>query len=124
MQDYKSFEDLEAWKKAREFKKDISALTKKFPDHERYELTRQIKRSSRSVTANLAEGQGRFHFKDNSRFARISRGSLKETLDHLITAYDEEYISENELNNFRLKYNHCLKLVNGYVSYLENNSKH
>ena len=122
MQDYKSFEDLEAWKVAREFKKEISRVSKQFPPEEKYELTKQIKRSSRSVTANLAEGQGRYHHKDNSRFSRISRGSLKETLDHLITAYDEEYISEKELSALRLKYNHCLKLLNGYINYLEKHS--
>jgi four helix bundle protein len=119
MQDYKSFEDLEVWKQCREFRKEISRIAKKFPPDERFELTKQIKRSSRSVTANLAEGQGRFHFKDNTRFSRISRGSLKETLDHLITAFDEEYISSEELTALRTKYNHCLKLLNGYVRYLE-----
>jgi four helix bundle protein len=123
MQDYKSFEDLETWKASREFRKEISKLSKTFPEHEKFELTKQIKRSSRSVTANLAEGQGRFHHKDNMRFTRISRGSLKETLDHLIVAFDEEYITQEQLNVLRAKYDHCLKLLNGYTRYIESQVK-
>jgi four helix bundle protein len=83
----------------REFRKEISAIMKKFPDYEKFELTKQIKRSSRSVTANLAEGQGRYHHKDNSRFARISRGSLKETPDHLIVAMTKNISVRMSLTN-------------------------
>jgi four helix bundle protein len=94
MKDYNSFEELDVWKLSRDFRKDISKLSKKFPKSEQYELTKQIKRSSRSVTANIAEGHGRYGFKDNTRFARISNGPLKETLDHLYVAFDEEYITK------------------------------
>jgi four helix bundle protein len=92
-------------------RKDISKLTKKFPKSEQYELTKQIKRSSRSVTANIAEGHGRYGFKDNTRFIRISAGSLKETLDHLYVAFDEEYITKEDLDFFKLKYTSCQRLI-------------
>lgn len=51
----KSFKDLEAWKKARELRKEISSLSKTFPIEEKYKLSDQIVRAARSVTANIAE---------------------------------------------------------------------
>lgn len=120
MKDYNSFEELEVWKYSRDFRRDISKLSKKFPKSEEYELTRQIKRSSRSVSANIAEGHGRYGFKDNTRFIRISAGSLKETLDHLYVALDEDYITQQEFDLFKTKYLSCQRLINGYIKYLKN----
>lgn len=57
-----TFEELEAWRAARELRKAISKMVKKFPPEEKFRLTDQIIRSSRSVAANIAEGFGRFYF--------------------------------------------------------------
>ena len=113
-----TFEELGAWKKAREFRIAVSKLCAKFPTEEKFALTIQTKRSSRSVTNNIAEGFGRFHFQENIQFCRISRGPLSETLNHLIVAFDESYTSEEELIEVRSKYEVCLKILNGYISYL------
>ncbi len=114
-----NFEDLEVWKQGRDLRKEISVLSKKFPIEEKYKLTDQIIRASRSVTANIAEGHGRFHYQENTQFCRHSRGSLSEVLDHLICAFDENYITENELKSFRNKVETCMKLLNGYITYLQ-----
>jgi len=113
------FEELEVWKEARNLRMAIRELYKKFPKNEEYSLISQIKRSSRSVTANIAEGHGRYHYQENIQFCRHSRGSLDETKDHLITALDEEYITRGEYENCVKMYDHCLKLLNGYVAYLK-----
>ncbi len=115
----KSFTELEAWKRARELRRDISELTKSFPSDEKYSLTSQIKRSSRSVTANIAEGYGRFHHQENIQFCRVSRGSLTETLDHLIVALDEGYIDESVYGKFEDRLSECLRILNGYINYLQ-----
>lgn len=115
----RSFTELEAWKKARQLRKEISELSKSFPAEEKYSLVSQIKRSSRSVTANIAEGYGRFHHQENIQFCRISRGSLSETLDHLIVAFDEGYINETVLSSFQTKLEECLRVLNGYINYLQ-----
>ncbi|MEX2591566.1 MAG: four helix bundle protein [Anditalea sp.] len=81
-------------------------------------MTSQAKRSSRSITNNIAEGFGRFHFQENIQFCRQARGSLTETLDHMIIAHDEQMISNEELETFRVLYDSCLKLLNGYIDYL------
>ena len=78
-----SFTDLETWKQSRKIRNYVSDLVKKFPADEKFRLTDQIIRSSRSIGNNLAEGHGRFHYQDNIRFCIMARGSLTETLDHL-----------------------------------------
>jgi four helix bundle protein len=115
----KLLEDLNAWKLAREFRKNISLMTKKFPAEEKFKLTDQMIRSSRSVSANIAEGSDRFYFQENIAFCRKSRGSLVETLDHLYCAFDEKYINETELNQAKEELNILLKVLNGYISYLK-----
>ncbi|HRE39585.1 MAG TPA: four helix bundle protein [Chitinophagaceae bacterium] len=116
---YQNFEELEVWKKARELKNEISQLVKKFPSEEKYRLTDQLIRSSRSINTQISEGHGRRTWPDRLRFCIIARGSLGETLNHLIDALDEKYITEEELNYFRNKINEVEKLLNGYISYLE-----
>lgn len=113
-----SFEELEVWKKARELRLFVFSVAKNFPQAERYGLTSQIKRSSRSIANNIAEGFGRFHFQENIQFCRQARGSLTETLDHMIIAYDEQIVSESVLAEFRTLYGSCMKLLNGYIAYL------
>jgi four helix bundle protein len=119
----RGFENLEVWRVGRELKKLVSEFCKKFPKHEIYSLTSQIKNSSRSVTANIAEGYGRFHYQENIQFCRQSRGSLVETKDHIYTALDENYITQNDFDTFIEKYDHCLKLLNGYITYIESEKR-
>ena len=111
---FKSFEELEVWKEARKFRIEISKLIKSLPKDEKYRLSDQLLRSSRSICANIAEGFGRYHYQENIQFCRTARGSLMETLDHLICAYDEKYINEETLNIIRENYTSCLKLINAF----------
>jgi four helix bundle protein len=113
------FETLEVWKEARIFRTMIISLCKEIPNDERYRLIDQIKRSSRSVTANIAEGYGRFHYLDNIKFCRDARGSLNETFDHLTVALDESYINENKIIEYKQQFEKVLKLLNGYIGYLK-----
>ena len=119
----RSFEDLECWKTATGLRRKISSLTKSFPKDERYNLTDQLIRVSRSVTNNIAEGYGRFHFQENIQFCRQSRGSIHEIIDHLIIARDENYISEEQYLEFRTLLTKSLALLNGYINYLVNQKK-
>ncbi len=90
MASYDHFYDLPVYKTCREFRKIIAATIKNnFPNSEKFELTNQIIRCSRSITANISEGFGRFHHQENIQFCRIARGSLTEAMEHLITAFDE-----------------------------------
>ncbi len=92
-----------------------------FPKDEIYGLTSQIRRSSRSVGNNIAEGFGRFHFQKNIQFCRIARGFLFETLDGGIVALDENYISEEIFSKLSEYHdNNTLKILNGNIKYLQN----
>jgi four helix bundle protein len=116
---YGSFEDLEVWKEARSLKKGIIELVKTFPGEEKFRLTDQIKRSSRLVGTQIAEGHGRRTKPDELRFSVISRGSLSETLNHFIDAYDEGYITDEQLTEYRTQIEKIEKLLNGYMAWLE-----
>lgn len=118
-QNFYSFESLEVWKSARELRKRISDITKSLPNEEKYRLTDQIIRASRSVAANIAEGFGRFHHQENIQFCRQARGSLFEVIEHLLCAFDEKYINESTLIELRAIIDDCLKKLNGYVVYLQ-----
>ena len=114
-----NFEELVAWQECRKFRNDIAEFLKKLPADEKYKLVDQLLRCSRSVTANIAEGHGRYHYQENIQFCRQARGSLAESLDHLICAYDSNYITSEELNKFREQYTKCYKLLNGYIAHLK-----
>ncbi|QEC80541.1 four helix bundle protein [Mucilaginibacter ginsenosidivorax] len=114
-----SFTELETWKQARKIRTSVSDLVKSFPNEEKFRLTDQIIRCSRSIGNNIAEGHGRFHFQDNIRFCIIARGSLSETLDHMIIARDENYINDAVFKSFQNDYDQCLKLLNGYISFIK-----
>jgi four helix bundle protein len=114
----RAFTDLEAWKKSRILRNSISGLTKSFPAEERYRLTDQIIRSSRSIGNNIAEGHGRFHYADETKFMLNARGSAAETIDHLIVALDEKYINEEVFKKFKEDCEECMKVINGYINYL------
>ncbi|SKB53484.1 four helix bundle protein [Salegentibacter holothuriorum] len=119
MEKIKSFEDLVCWQKGRAIRMEVSKLIKQFPVEEKFELISQMRRASRSVTHNLAEGYGRFHFKENIQFCRISRGSLYEIKDQLITALDEQYIDEKTFENLKKKVEEGIVILNGYINYLK-----
>ena len=117
------FEELVVWQEARKFRQSIRLLMSAFPIDERYRLTDQLVRASRSISANIAEGYGRYHFQENIQFCRQARGSLTECLDHLICAYDELYITADQLQEQRTHYQHLIKLLNGYIAYLKERKK-
>jgi four helix bundle protein len=114
-----SFTQLETWKQARKIRLLISEIAKLFPSEEKFRLADQLIRCSRSIGNNIAEGHGRFHYQDNIRFCIIARGSLSETLDHIIVAQDEGFVSEETFANFQEEYDQCLKLLNGYIQFIK-----
>lgn len=116
---FSSFEELEAWKECRKLRQMISALIKSFPEYEKYRLTDQILRSSKSSCANISEGHGRFHYQENIQFCRIARGSLSETHNHLTDALDEKYITNEKFEIHVNQVKLCNRLLNGYINYLE-----
>ena len=114
-----SFEDLECWKASRDLRRFVSSeIIPNFPNDEKYALTSQLRRSSRSIGDNIAEGFGRYNHQENIQACRIARGSLWEALNQVLTAVDEKYINEKTLGEFRLKFETTKAILNGYINYL------
>src|SRR6266513_3624703 len=117
-----TFEDLEVYKVAREFRKAMYAVNRRLPDFEKYELGSQIRRASGSLTNNMAEGHGRFHYPDQIRFFLHSRGSVEELVDDLNICLNENYLSSDEVAKLKEQACGVLILINGYLRYLRSRS--
>jgi four helix bundle protein len=116
---FKGYKELECYIQARQLRILISGLVKKFPGQEKYLLASQILDSSRSISTNIAEGYGRYTYADTRNFFIISRGSATETMEQLRIAFDENYISVEDLKAGEDKCELVFKLINGYIAYLD-----
>jgi len=94
---HSTFEDLEVYQVAREFRKTMYRVAKRLPDIEKFGLASQMRRAALSLTNNIAEGHGRFHFLDQIKFTLQSRGSLEELIDDLNVCEDEQYLLVEEI---------------------------
>jgi four helix bundle protein len=115
---YKGFEDLEIWKKGRTLRNEVRILCENFPANEKFKLTDQMIRASRSVTANIAEGSGRYHYQEYIQYCRAARGSVSEMQDHLTVALDEGYSDKSVFKNFWNEYKTLQKMINSFITYL------
>ena len=111
----RDFTDLDVWKLGRELRKTIYAITRRFPSDEKHALTDQLRRAALSVTANVAEGFGRFSYKENVQFCRHARGSAFELRDHLTSALDAAYISSPEWKDIDTAAQRVIQVLNGYI---------
>ncbi|HEX7320032.1 MAG TPA: four helix bundle protein [bacterium] len=116
---FKTFEDLEIYKKAREFRKKIYLLIKKLPLKGKYNLDPQMRKAIVSITNNIAEGHGRYHYQENIQFCRHSRGLLEEIIDDLNVCLDEGYFQTTYLEDLKNNGFELLKNLNGYIKYLK-----
>ena len=113
------FEDIQAWKEARELTKEIYALTKKPTFSRDYGLVDQIRRAAISIMANIAEG-----FDSNSdaqfiSFLSYSQRSASELQSHLYVALDQSYILENKFNELYNRIEKIKRLIGGFIKYLK-----
>lgn len=109
------FTHLIAWQKNHQLVLKIYKITKNFPKEEIFGLTSQIRRAASSITANIAEGYGRFHSKDRSRFYMQARGSSTEVQNHLILAHDLNYIIKDEFNSLKADAFEGYKIICGLI---------
>ncbi len=108
-----AYRSLIAYKKSKEVVKQTYKLLKKFPKEEQYALCDQLRRSSTSVTSNIAEGMTRYSVKDKSHFLEISYGSLMEVSSQFDVACDLGYITADDLNNMDALIGETARLISG-----------
>jgi len=113
-----TFEDLEVYHVAREFRKAMYRVARRLPDIEKFALANQIRRAAVSLTNNIAEAHGRYHYLDQIKFLRQSRGSLQELIDDLNVCMDERYLPDGEVAAIKEEGWRVRQLIDGYVRYL------
>ena len=114
------FTHLIAWQKGHDLTKIIYKITKTFPRDELFGLISQLRRAATSITCNIAEGYGRFHYKDKIRFYYQARGSNMEVQNLLILCHDLGYININEFNELKHLVYEGYKLLNGIIKSTSN----
>ncbi|WP_420398879.1 four helix bundle protein [Flagellimonas sp.] len=118
MPSYTSFEQLECWQKCRKVRIWVDSFLKAKIDKKDYDLVQNLRRAARSTTRNIAEGFGRFHYKENIQFCRISRGSLFEIKEDLIICMDENKVTKQEIQQGMILISQAIYSLNGYIKYL------
>jgi four helix bundle protein len=111
-------DDFELYRVAREFRKLVYTLIKQLPAVERYALGTQMRRAAISVTNNIAEGHGRWHYQENLHFCRIARGSVDELLDDFNVCIDEQYGDQLLAQRLKAEAYSLIGRINGYMAYL------
>jgi four helix bundle protein len=116
----KSFEEIEAWQKARVFSKRIYQLTLTGSFAKDYSLKDQINASSGSIMDNIAEGFGRGGTKEFIQFLSYSRGSADECRSQLYRSLDRNHIDQDTFGSLKSEAVEIDKMITGFISYLQN----
>lgn len=110
-----NFTDLVAWQEAHQLVLKIYQLTGRFPKEKRFGLTDQLKRAALSITANIAEGFSRFHYKERLKFYYTARGSLSEIENGLIAARDLGLVQPGTYTDLFDRCEHGRAILNGLI---------
>ena len=107
---------LEVYRKSYQIALDLHKLTLRFPKHEQYELAQQLRRSSKSIPANIAEGMGKQESQaDVRRFIRIALGSCDESRVWLEFAKDLEYLDKKDHHHMDQRYQEIGRMLQGLI---------
>ena len=112
-----AFEKLDVYQLALSFSIEIRTLVKSFPKEEQFDLTRQIKRATDSISSNLAEGSGRSSNLDQAYFTNMAYASGLEVINHLNLSFQLNYIEEDAYGKLRLAIDEILNKLNGLYKY-------
>ena len=123
MAKFNSFEEINSWKKAREFNKRIYEITDGAIFKKDYDLVRQLRRASISISSNIAEGFERNTDKEFIYFLYVAKASAGEVRSQIYLALDLKYISEIEFDELFEKVSDISKLISGFIKYLNDSQK-
>jgi len=118
---YMAVEDLEVYRKLCQLHLEVCDLTHQWPAEERYELGSQARRSSNSSPSQLAEKNDDRHVRNKIEGVNRSRGDAGETVHHLYMALLKKYLSQGTFQQYRDRYQECVRMPNGLERTLERN---
>ncbi len=110
-----SFTDLRAWREGHLLVLVVYKTTSKFPEHERFGLVSQMRRSAISITSNLAEGFSRQSYREKVQFYSTALGSLTELQNQLFIAKDVGYVSPEGYQKIASQTVEVHKMTNGLI---------
>lgn len=113
------FEDIEAWKKARELTKRVYSITRQGPLSRDYGLCNQIRRACVSVMSNIAEGFERDGNGEFKQFLAIAKGSAGEVRSQLYVLLDGGYVTQMEFEELFAISSDTVRLLSGFIKYLQ-----
>ena len=116
----RNYKDLQVWEKAHKLTLVVYKDTQDFPKEERFGLTSQIRRSSASIAANLAEGCGRRSDGEMARFIQISMGSGAELSYHLLLARDLGFLQNSGYFNWNSDLSVVMRMLSSLSQKLRN----
>ncbi len=119
MAEFMRVEDLVVYQKLCELHLEVCDLTHRWPADEKYELGSQLRRSSNSAPAQLAEKHSDRHVRNKIEGVNRSRGEALETVHHLYVASRKRYIDQTTFESFRSRYHECVRMLNGLERKLE-----
>ncbi len=119
MATFKSFEELDSWKFARELVREIYDISRTTNLYKDYGLKDQVQRSAVSIMSNIAEGFERNSRKEFIRFLNIARGSSAELKSQLYILFDLEHIDEKTFKRLHNKTSNISKTILGLINYLK-----
>src|SRR5438067_13030152 len=119
MSDFFRVEDLLVYQRLCDLHIEVDNLTRKWPADERFELSSQIRRSSNSSPANLAEKHSDRHVRNKIEGVNRARGEALETVHHLFVAKLKLYITESDYDLYSDRYRECVRMLNGLERTLE-----
>ncbi len=108
-------EDLQVYKISMEIGDDIWKIVERWDFYQKDTPGKQLTRSADSISLNISEGYGRFHYKDNKNFCWYSRGSAYETRSALTKARIRNLITEEEFKLIQSKLDLYFKMINSYI---------
>lgn len=115
---FSSFEEINSWQKSRAFNKQIYQITEKQNFKNDFDLVRQIRRASISISSNIAEGFERNTDKEFIYFLYVAKSSAGEVRSQLYLAFDLEYITKEEFEQLLESVIEISRLLSGFIKYL------
>lgn len=111
-----SFENLEVYQLAERLSDAIWRVATNWEHFAKSTLGMQMVRAADSISANIAEGCGRYNYKDNAKFVRIARGSLDETKNWLRRAFQRELLTDAQIEELKPIIDELLPRLNAYLA--------
>jgi len=114
----RDFRELKVWEKAHRLTLEVYRVSRTFPTDELYGLTRQTRRASASIGANIAEGAGKDSRAEFGRFLQIALGSASELEYHILLARDLNYLSTEDYEFLSAQVVETKRMLVGFIQFL------